>query len=488
MPICTATGTNPMTTLYLQVASELAQHISAGVHAPGERLPGVRSFARRRGISIATAVAAYRRLEDDGLIEARSRSGFYVRARRSIQPLENTADVSATAPCLVSNQAMAMTLIKAANNAGIVQLGAAVPDPAFLPTDAVARALADVSRTQRIRAAGYMMPPGAPELRRQIARRMAECGGNVTADDIVITTGCQEALSLALRATTRPGDVVAVESPAFYGLLHVLESLGLEALEIPSHPRDGIALDTLEFALGRWQVKACVVVPNFSNPLGFCMSDERKRALIALLGRHGVPLIEDDVYGDLGYEQRRPVSCRSLAPRADIIYCGSFSKTLSPGLRIGWIAANGARRERIEYLKYVTSIASPTAPQLAVANLLESGRYERYLRDVRGSYARSVARMSDAIMRDFPEGTRLSQPLGGFVLWVELPHDVDGFELAQCALAEGISIAPGSLFSASGKFRNCIRLSCARTWDAGLERALLTLARCTGDLLRASGR
>lgn len=466
-----------MPTLYRDIAEELARQIATGVHRPGDRMPGVRSQAQLRGVSVATVVAAYRKLEDAGYIEARSRSGFYVRARQTIQTIEGATSTVAASPRPVTGQAMAMALIKAANDPGIVQLGAAVPDPAYLPTNAVARALARIARTERSRAAAYMMPPGAPELRRQIARRMSLTGGSIPADEVIITTGCQEALSLALRAVTVPGDVVAVESPAFYGLLHVMESLGLEALEIPAHPREGVALDALAFALDRWPVKACVVSPNFSNPLGYCMSDDRKRALAELLAQHGIPLIEDDVYGDLGFGNRRPSTCKGLMPQADILYCSSFSKTLSPGLRIGWVAAGGRHRERIEYLKYVTSIASPTVPQLAVAELLESGRYERYLREVRGRYASAVARMSDAVMNYFPEGTRISQPVGGFVLWVELPHDVDGFDLARCALSQGVSIAPGTLFSASGKFRNFIRLSCARVWDARLERALLALAK-----------
>jgi DNA-binding transcriptional MocR family regulator len=372
---------------------------------------------------------------------------------------------------------MAMALIKAANDPAIVQLGAAVPDASFLPTQAIARALTQVMRTQRARTAGYMMPPGAPELCRQIARRMGESGSGVSPDDVVVTAGCQEALSLALRAVTRPGDIVAVESPTFYGLLHVLEALGLEALEIPAHPSEGIALDALSFALDRWPVKACVVSTNFSNPLGHCMSDNAKRALVRLLGRHKVPLIEDDVYGDLGFARQRPSTCKGLAPDADILYCSSFSKTLAPGLRVGWVAAGGERRARIEYLKYVSSIASPTAPQLAVAELLASGRYERYLREVRGQYASAVARMTDAIVKVFPEGTRISAPQGGFVLWLELPEGTDSFAMARRALRQGVSIAPGPLFSASGRFGNCIRLSSARQWDARMERALSTLGR-----------
>ncbi|OOG22644.1 GntR family transcriptional regulator [Thioalkalivibrio denitrificans] len=465
-----------MDPLYRKVAAEIAQHIERSVYVPGDRLPGVRRLARTRGVSTATAVSAYQTLADEGYIEARSRSGFYVRARKAIQTIEPTLSAKAAAPKLVTGQAMAMALIKAANDPAIVQLGAAVPDPAFLPTQAIARALATVMRTKRSQVSSYMMPPGALELRRQISRRMSESGAIVSVDDMVITTGCQEALSLALRAVTRPGDVVAVESPAFYGLLHVLESLGLEALEVPAHPIEGISLDALGFALERWAVKACVLVPNYSNPLGYCMSDDQKHALIRLLEKHRIPLIEDDVYGDLGFSSQRPSTCKGLAPHADILYCGSFSKSLSPGLRIGWIAA-GRHHAHVEFLKYVTSIASSTAPQLAAAELLATGRYERYLREVRSKYQSAVARMSDAVMRTFPEGTRISQPRGGFVIWVELPKGTDSMALARRALRDGVSIAPGPLFSASGKFANFIRLSCAKVWDARLERALFAVAK-----------
>lgn len=462
--------------LYEVVARELIGRIEQGLYRPGDRLPGVRAFSARRRISVATALSAYRLLEDGGYIEVRPRSGFYVRSRPAPRPLDAAPAATATPPCAVTGQEMVLALVKAANDPGIVQLGAAVPDAAFLPTRAVERALATAARHHRARTSSYEMPPGAPELRRQIARRMAEAGCAVTADEVVITNGCQEALTLALRAVTRPGDVVAIESPTFYGLLQALDSLGLEALEIPTHPREGISLEALRLAVDRWPVKACVLVPNYSNPLGYCMSDERKRGLTALLSAHGIPLIEDDIYGDLGFRAPRPSTCRGLAGDADVLYCSSFSKTLSPGLRVGWIAP-GRHRERVEYLKYVTNLATPTVPQLALAELLESGRYERHLRQVRGEYARAVARMTDAVTRHFPAGTRITQPQGGFVVWVELPEHVDSFELARRALAAGVSIAPGPIFSATQKYRNFMRLSCARVWDAQVERAVAALAR-----------
>jgi DNA-binding transcriptional MocR family regulator len=379
-------------------------------------------------------------------------------------------------PGPVSGQALALKLVKAANDPHMVQLGAAVPDAGFLPTRAIERALTHAARQYRMRGAGYEFPPGVLALRQQIARRMAESGCQVRADEIVITNGCQEALTLALRAVTSPGDVVAIESPTFYGLLQVIDTLGLKALEIPTHPRDGISLQALQLALEQWSVKACILVANYSNPLGYCMPDAQKQQLVEMLSEFKIPLIEDDVYGDLGFTQHRPSVCKAYDRKGNNFYCSSFSKTLSPGLRIGWIAP-GRHQEEIEYLKYVTNLASPTLPQLALAHLLESGTYERHLRKVRRDYALAVTRMIQAVERHFPEGTKVTRPQGGFVIWIELAKGVDSLDLANRLLDESISIAPGPIFCASGKYRNFIRLSCACEWSNRIERSLATIAR-----------
>lgn len=460
--------------LYEQVAKEFVTQLHSGAYRAGERLPGVRRYSLERGVSIATVLAAYRLLEDDGFIEARSRSGFYVRARSTVAPIA-APTAPATKPVPVTGQEMALALTQAANNPSVVQLGAAVPDTSFLPERHIQQAMVSAMRRFGPRISRYEMTPGAPELRRQIARRMAHTGTALNPDELVITSGCQEALRLALRAVAEPGDIIAIESPAFYGALQVIESLGLEALEIPTDPVAGIAIDALALALERWPVKACLVVPNNNNPLGFTMSDQRKCMLVDLLTRHGIPLIEDDIYGDLSFNGKRPSTCKGLRPEADIIYCSSFSKTISPGLRVGWVAG-GRHQQRVDYLKYVSNIAAASISQLAVADYLESGRYERYLRAAREQYQRGVARMSDAVARYFPAGTRISQPQGGFVIWVELEGDVDCFALAKQVLAQGVSIAPGPIFSAAKKYRNCMRLSCATLWDERLERALALLA------------
>ncbi|XOZ33764.1 PLP-dependent aminotransferase family protein [Halomonadaceae bacterium KBTZ08] len=464
-------------TLYQQLANKLVSRIEQAIYAPGDRLPGVRALSDQEGVSVSTVVSAYHWLEDQGYAEARPRSGYYIRERHEERLPEPGPSRPQSAPTPITGQEMVLQLMKASRNPGIVQLGTAVPDTSFLPLAAVERAVSRVAHQQRADAFAYEAPQGVPALRRQIARHMAGYGHMANPDDLIVTNGCQEAVSIALRAVTNPGDTVAIESPTFYGLLQVLNGLGLEALEIPTDPKAGISVEALEFALEQWSVKACVVVPNYSNPLGYCMPEARRRNLLTLLRHHNVPLIEDDVYGDLGFTHSRPGHCRSLAPEDDVFVCSSFSKTLSPGLRIGWVLPPKPRFETVEYIKYVSNLSSPTSLQLAVADLLESGRYQRHLRANRGQYEAAVTRMMNAVTRLFPSGTRVTRPEGGFVIWVELPGDIDTFELAGRALEQGVSFSPGPIFSANRKYRNCLRLSCACRWDGRVEKALATLAR-----------
>ncbi len=325
-------------------------------------------------------------------------------------------------------------------------------------------------------AANYAFPPGLPELQQQIARRMYLSGSRVNAERILITNGCQEALSLALQTVAQPGDIIAIESPTFYGLLQAIESLGMKALEIPTDPQTGISLPALELALEQWPVKACVLIPNFGNPLGSLMPDAHKQQLVKLAKRHRLMLIEDDIYGDLGFSHERPRTLHSFdAEGGNVIYCSSFSKTIAQGLRIGWMVLPEQHFPRAEYLKYVTNLAAPTLPQLAIADFLAHGSYERHLRQIRNRYAQQVSLFTQAISQHFPADTKVTQPQGGFVLWVELAEGVDTLQLTQQMLKRKISIAPGQIFSATQKYKNCIRLSCAQPWTEGLEKVLLEL-------------
>ena len=469
-----------MDKLYERVAKKLAGQIDQGLYRPGDRLPGVRRLARQFGVSISTIVQAQRLLEDEGRIEARPRSGCYVRVQPWPRPEAPAISRPLVRPVPVAGQELVLRLVQATNESDFVQLGAAVPAPDFLPARAIQRALCAAARAAGPGLATYQFPPGYPELRRQIARRMADAGCQVGPDEIIITSGCQEALILALRAVTSPGDVVAIESPSFYGLLQAIDSLGLKALEIPTDPAAGISLEALELALDKWPVRACALTANFSNPMGCAMTAHKKEALVALLARHEIPLIEDDIYGELGFDGERPQALRAFDGAGGVIYCASFSKTLSPGLRVGWMIP-GRWREQVEYLKYVSSLAAPTLSQMAVADFLHHGGYDRHLRRVRSAYARQVALMIQAVGKYFPAGTRVTRPRGSFVIWVELPQEADALTLCQKALEKRISIAPGPVFSASGKYRNFIRLNCAQPWNPMLHKAVMSLGHMVGE-------
>lgn len=459
---------------YQEIATTLNQHIDSGLYKAGDRLPGVRRLAEQFSVSISTIQEALHRLEEQGRVSAQPRSGFFVNAART--SLEPTITKPPRAPVAISGPALGLKLVQAANNPNIIQLGAAVPHSSYLPQKTIARAMSTAHRDYAQESVNYSFPPGNPYLRQQLARRLTSLGMPSHPDELVITVGCHESVTLALRAVTEPGDVVAVESPTYYGLHQSLDAVGLKALEIPTHASDGISLDALSFALDQWPVKACIVTTNYSNPLGCILSTEKKKALVELLENQEIPLIEDDVYGDLNHSGQRPDTAKAYDTSGNVIYCSSFSKTLAPGMRVGWIAP-GRYYGQVEYLKYVTNLATPSAEQIAIATMLEKGSYDRHLREIRAAYARSVARMLQTIETHFPEGTRVSRPTGGFVIWVQLPKGTDAMKLHEQAMSEGISIAPGPMFSVSGKYKDCLRLSTALPWTPELERALVRLGQ-----------
>jgi DNA-binding transcriptional MocR family regulator len=467
--------------LYEQVAQKLQEQVASGVYRQGERVPSVRRLSDQLDVSISTVVEAYRRLESRGVLEARPQSGYYVRARLWQPPAQPEISRPASSPTSVSVSALALKVLRASRDPEVLQLGVAVPHPSLLPTRALNGILARIARRNTEKGDSYDFPPGSPELRRQVARRALDAGCTLSPEDIVTTSGCQEALSLCLRAVAGAGDTVAIESPAFYGTLQTIEQMGLKAIEIPTCPRKGISIEALRLALDRWKIKACLVVPNFSNPTGAVMPDERKKRLVQLLAEREVPLIEDDICGDLAHSAPRPKAAKSYDRKGLVMLCSSFSKTLAPGYRVGWVAP-GRWREQIEHLKYVNTMATATLPQLAIAEFLEHGNYDHYLRKTRARYAQGIERMTHAVARYFPDGTRVTQPTGGFVLWVEMPKAVDALELHRRALARKILVAPGPLFSPKQAYRNCIRLTCALPWDERLERALVTLGRMANEL------
>ena len=421
-------------------------------------------------------------LESHGWLEARPQSGFFARQPESAPPSARPG-AGVDGPCAVNVTELAIRLSRQAQRRDLVSFGAAVPHPDLLPLKALRASLNRCLRGSDDVGSRYSFPPGEDALRRRIARRAADAGCQFGPDEIVITDGCQEALNLALRAVAKAGDIIAIETPAFFGTLQAIESLGMRALEIPSDPDAGPSLEALTLALDRWPVKAVAIVSNFSNPTGSLMSDANKARLVKLLAGRGVPLIEDDIYGDLAHGRERPRAAKAYDRDGNVLLCASFSKTIAPGYRVGWVVP-GRWRQAVEHLKYVGTMANATLPQLALADYLADSRYERHLLKVRRVYADNLARMQAAISRYFPIGTRTSRPTGGFVLWVELPEPprpgLDTLTLYEQALAAGISFSPGRLFSPQEKYGNCLRLAAAMPWDARMEAALVVLGRLAG--------
>jgi DNA-binding transcriptional MocR family regulator len=338
------------------------------------------------------------------------------------------------------------------------------------------RALADRKTGSLARGFAYDSLRGSLELRQQVARLCIDSGCRLHPDDIVVTTGCQEALSTSMRAVTRPGEVVAVDSPSFYGSLQAIKAFGLKAMEIPTDPATGISLEALELALERWPIRVIQVTPTCNNPLGYTMPEANRRQLVSLAQRFDVAVIEDDIYGDLSYQFPRPRALKSYDGDGRVLLCSSFSKTLAPGLRVGWVAP-GRYGEQVLHMKYVGTAACATLPQLAVADFISQGHYDRHLRRMRAQYQQSRDQMIAWVEQYFPAGTRISYPQGSFLLWVELPGEADSVQLNERLLQHGIRIGPGVLFSASGKYRNCLRLNYSDKPSERIETAI----RLIGD-------
>lgn len=467
--------------LYQRVAGELATLIAHGSLRPGDRLPSVRGLGRSRHVSVATVLAAYRELEGQGLVETRPQSGHYVRAPSRVRVPEPRAPRVTATPSKVSVAALVAEVYGAGGDPAKVPFGAAYPSPEILPTEKLNRTLAAIAREAGGVGIAYDPPPGYLPLRRLIARRWTSFGVALRPEDLITTFGAMEALALCLRAVARAGDTVAVESPAYFGLLQLLEGHGIRALEIPAQPGRGMDLDALEEALQRHRIAAVLAIPSFNNPLGCAMPDEGKERLVSLVERHEVPLIEDDIYGELYFGEARPRPAKSFEKKGFVMLCGSFSKTLAPGYRVGF-AAPGRFRERVEALKFAETIATATLPQMAIRDFVENGGYDRHLRTLRRRLASQVADVSHAVGARFPEKTRVSRPEGGFVLWVELPPGVSGLRLFQRASEAGIAIAPGSIFSAKARFSGYVRLSCGYPWTSASDQAISKLAALAGEL------
>ncbi|UVE16957.1 GntR family transcriptional regulator MpaR [Pseudomonas sp. LS44] len=461
---------------YEQFADQIAHLIRSGVLAAGDKVPSVRHASRTYRVSPSTVFQAYYLLEDRGLISARPRSGYFVRELAEHPLAEPQATAQAARTTSVDVSELVFSVLGSLKDPHTVPFGSAFPSPELFPLARLARSMAHALRDMPAHAVIADMTAGNPDLRRQIALRYMASGVRLPLEELVISNGAMEALNLCLQCVTSPGDLVAIESPAFYATLQVLERLQLKAVEIPVHPREGIDLATLADSLARLPIKACWFMSSLQNPLGASISEDNKRALYELLHQHQVPLIEDDVYAELYYGSQPPKPVKSFDRDGLVMHCGSFSKSLAPGYRVGWVAG-GRYAEQISRLKLMTTISPSVPAQAAIADYLQHGGYDRHLRKLRHALESQQDAMLASAARHFPPGTRVSRPSGGYFLWFEFPAAVDSLQLFQLALAQGISLAPGPIFSATRGFRNCARLNHGHPWTAQSERAMEVLGR-----------
>lgn len=462
--------------LYLQVADGLEQMIARDVLKIGDKLPSVRVLSEEKGISMSTAFQAYYHLEGKGLIEARPKSGYYVRFNHRRFPSLPESSTQEPATHEVSVGEMIDSIYRDIASPVMANFAIAVPHTSLLPLAKLNKSVLYALRNDKDHCAGYEDTQGHAALRQQLAKQAFNWGGRVAADDIVVTGGCLEAVTLSLKAVTQPGDTVAIEMPGYFGIYQTIESLGLKVVEIPASMTTGIDLVKLQQAIEQFSIKACVVVPNFSNPTGSCMPEENKKKLVSMITRHKIPLIEDDIYGELYFGRNRPRTCKYYDSKGWVIHCSSLSKSLAPGYRIGWVIP-GRFFDSVKKQKRLTNISSPTLPQAAIAHFLAHGRYEYHLKHLRKALHTQCLRYTQAIIDYFPAGTRITRPQGGYLLWVELAKKLNTFALRTEAMKQKISIVPGKIFSASGLYGNCIRISFGRPWSEEVHLGLQQLGK-----------
>jgi DNA-binding transcriptional MocR family regulator len=464
--------------LHQTVAAELEGMICGGSLRPGDVLPSVRALSRTRGVSPSTVLHAYGTLESAGLIEPRPRSGYYV-SKFSRPPPAPRVSTPRSSSTRVAVSDLVFETLEASRSRGVVPLGSAFPGPSLFPWAKLARYLGSSARRMDPWSTVESLPPGSVDLRRQIARRYLRLGMSVGIEQIVVTSGALEALNLALQTVARPGDTIAIESPTFYGCLQAAERLGLHVIEIPTHPSEGVDLAALAKAISKNSIRACWFMTTLHHPTGATVPTDRKRELVRLLSSHEIPLIEDDAYAELQFASTPSPPAKAFDKKGFVLHCGSFSKCLAPGYRLGWVAA-GRFTKDLARRKIESSLATSLPIQQGIAQMLKHGGFDSHLVQLRRRLAIQQSTVLDAVRRHFPSGYRVAQPAGGYFLWIECAASVDSLDIHRLALEYGITIAPGPMFSARRQFGNFIRVNSGHPWSSATDRAIQRL----GDILR----
>jgi len=467
---------------YRHLAEEIEEKIMKGTYHPGERLPSIRKLHKQTNLSISTIYHAYMELESMGLVEARAKSGYYVNPV-ALQNLKVPRFKKGSfPPKKVRLSSMMNSVISAISNPYLLPMGSTVVDSKLMPIKHFSRILKDLSHDDLKSMISYSPSEGLPELRRQIALRTVGVLEGIAPEDIIITNGCMEAVALSMLAIAQPGDTIAVETPTNFGFLQLLQELGLLVMEVPADPRYGVDLEEMENIFRRNRIKACLLIPNFHNPMGALMPDDHKLRLIELINEYEIPVIEDDISSELHFGRKRPMPLKSFDKKDLVLTCSSFSKTLAAGLRIGWVIPGRRYMEKIQSLKAATTVSTSTLDQYLISQYLAEGAFERHLRRLRNSLKKQIVRTAFAVQKHFPPGTRLAIPDGGTLLWVELPPQVIGLEVYRKALDHRIAIIPGVVCSNSRQFKNFVQISCGSPFTEEMERGIVRLGEIVSEL------
>ena len=461
--------------LYAKIVADISKQILESVYKGGDKLPPLRKLSSDLDISVSTILQAYIELENLGLVESKIGSGYYVKPRIFKSLPEPEILTLETAIKTYKGDELASNIHELASIQKLVSLGAGVPSSDIIEVNKLNKILISIARKNKDAGILYEFPPGNYKLRREIAKRTGSWEYSLNPEEIVITNGATEAITLALLSIAKPGDTIITESPTFYLLLQIIQKLGLKILELPTHPRNGIEVNILERVVKEHNISGCLLYPTINSPLGAVIPEKNKIQIYDILSSKNIPIIEGDVWGDLYFDQPRPKPIKSIDKNKSVIYFSSFTKTGIPGYRIGY-ASTGKYYKKFKDLKYMLSVASPNITQAVVAEYLRSGGYEKGLTNLRRIYSSRLTLFLQLITEYFPQGTKVSKPQGGAFLWVELPKEINSISLQEMALKENISIAPGPLFSTTNNFSNYIRLSCACPWEVNeIENAMKKL-------------
>ncbi|THB79989.1 MAG: PLP-dependent aminotransferase family protein [Desulfobacteraceae bacterium] len=462
---------------YVTLANEIETGIMDGTFSPGDKLPSLRKLHGQLGLSVSTIHQAYIELEKRGRVEAREKSGFYVKALHSVLLGAPVRHKTESKPCRVSVNDLAQTIVADLQNEKILPLGAAIPSNDLMPLKQLSRIMKSIpSSEMQLHLSKYDYCQGDPELREQLSKKMLSTGCAVNGDNIITSSGCMDSVSLCLRAVAGPGDTILVESPVFHCFLQLIEDLNMYVLEIPGCPETGIDPAAFEKALATNTVKACLLNPNFQNPLGSVIPSKNKQRIVKIAARYDIPIIEDDIYTDLYYGQKRPSTLKRYDTRGMVLYCSSFSKTLAPGFRAGWISP-GRFYDKIIRLKLNSYISNASITHTVIAQFMKSGAYDRHLRRLRNQVKNQASAVAIAISKYFPPHTKITFPTGGMFIWVELPQNVDSMEVYHEAYKRRISVLPGILCSSTDRFSNCLRINCGQKWSPRIENAINTIGK-----------